>query len=70
MPVYLTYLICAIGSGACHNTAVLAQPLMGLAACQIQGMQMAPSWQDAHPGWRVAKIRCTLGNPPKDDDGV
>ena len=68
MLVYLSFLICALSGGGCHSTAPTEQPFVGISACQMQGMLMTPQWQDQHPGWTVKRIRCSIGNRPRDED--
>ena len=67
MPVWLTFWAC-LNSGAYCHVAMLPEtpPFVGVSACQVAGMLMAPDWTGKHPGWRVDKIRCTPGNPPVD----
>jgi len=68
MPVYLSFLICALSGGACHVTIPLERAFIGLSACQIEGMMITPQWQEQHPGWAVKRIRCSIGNRPRDED--
>jgi hypothetical protein len=70
MPVFLSYLICAASGGSCHVTIPLERAFAGLPACQREGMLSAPQWQDQHPGWRVAKIRCSVGNRPHSEEAA
>jgi hypothetical protein len=70
MLVWLTFLVCTVSGVSCHVTVPTDQPFVGLAPCQVGGMTAAAEWQDKHHGWRVARIRCTLGNPPADPEGV
>jgi hypothetical protein len=70
MPVYLSFLICAISSGSCHVTIPLERAFVGIAACQMQGMMMMPSWQEQHPGWTVKRVRCSVGNRPHDEEAA
>ena len=41
---------------------------MGVSACQVEGMKSVSVWTEAHHGWHVAKIRCSIGNKPKPED--
>jgi hypothetical protein len=50
MPVYLSFLICALSGGTCHVTIPVERPFIGISACQIEGMTMLPQWQEQHPG--------------------
>ena len=68
MPVSLSFLICALSGGACHVTIPVERAFIGLSACQIEGMTIAPQWQEQHPGWAVKRIRCSIGNRPRDED--
>lgn len=68
MPVWLTFIVCLSSGSSCHQTIPTDQPFVGLSACQVQGMMLAPSWAEAHHGWRVDKIRCSPGNPPVDTE--
>ena len=53
MPVYLSFLICALSGGACHVTIPVERAFVGLSACQIEGMMMSLQWQEQHSGWTV-----------------
>lgn len=68
MPVYLSFLICAISTGSCHITIPVEEPFVGISACQMAGMTMTPQWLEQHPGWTVNRIRCSIGNPPHNED--
>jgi hypothetical protein len=68
--VFLSLLVCTLSGNACHVTVPTQRPFVGLSACQVEGMQTAASWTGAHPGWRVIKIRCTLGKRPLPEDQV
>jgi hypothetical protein len=35
-------------------------------SCQIAGLQEGAKWADEHPKWRLARIRCSLGNKPPE----
>ena len=70
MPVYLSFLICALSGGACHVTIPVERPFAGISACQMQGMLMTPQWQGQHPGWTVQRIRCSIGSRPHDEEGT
>jgi hypothetical protein len=70
VPVYLSFLICALSGGSCHNTIPVEHVFVGLSACQMQGMMIAPQWLEQHPGWTVKRIRCSIGNRPNDEEGA
>ncbi len=67
MPVYLSFLICALSGGGCHATVPVDEPYAGISACQMQGMILAPQWLDQHPGWTIKRIRCSIGGRPPHD---
>ena len=69
MLVYLSFLICFNGS-SCHTTVPAERAFMGLAACQVGGEMMINDWEadPVHKGWKVTKVRCTLGARPKPED--
>jgi hypothetical protein len=67
MPIYLSFLICALSGGGCHIITPIDEPLAGISACQMQGMMIAPQWQESHPGWTVKHIRCSIGSKPAQD---
>ena len=69
MLVYLSFLVCLHGS-VCHTTIPIERPFVGLSACEVGGMQIAPSWEEAHPGLKVTKINCTMGKKPVDQEGA
>jgi len=68
MPVYLSFLICALSGGTCHVTIPAERAFAGLSACQVEGMMMTPQWQEQHPGWTVKRIRCSIGRPPQSEE--
>jgi hypothetical protein len=68
MPVYLSFLICALSGGTCHVTIPAERAFAGLSACQVEGMLMTPQWQEQHPGWTVKRIRCSIGRPSQDEE--
>ena len=70
MPVYLSFLICALSGSACHVTIPIEQPFAGIAACQMHGMILSPQWQEQHLGWTVKRIRCSIGNRPHDEEAA
>jgi hypothetical protein len=70
MPVYLSFLICALSGGACHITIPAERAFVGLSACQMEGMMITPQWQEQHPGWTVRRIRCSIGNRPHDEEAA
>ena len=61
MPVYLSFLVCALSGGACHITIPLER---------LEGMTIAPQWQDRHPGWTIKRFRCSIGNRPHDEEAA
>lgn len=67
MPVYLSFLICALSGGGRHAIVPAQQPFAGVSACQMQGMIIAPQWLDQHPGWTITRIRCPIGSPAPND---
>jgi hypothetical protein len=67
MLVYLSFVVCTISGAACHVTVPVERAFVGMSACQVEGMMMTPQWQEQHPGWQVKRIRCSIGNSPRDD---
>jgi hypothetical protein len=59
VPVYLSFLICALSGGGCHAIVPVEEPYAGTSPCQMQGMMLAPQWLDQHPGWTIRRIRCS-----------
>ncbi len=41
---------------------------LGLANCAIRGQQLAAEWLDEHPKWMLDRVRCTIGNVPRQDE--
>ena len=70
MPVYLSFLICALFGGGCHVTIPVERPFVGLSACQMEGMMITPQWQELHPGWTVKRIRCSIGTRPPNEEAA
>jgi hypothetical protein len=68
MIVWLSFLVCTVGGQSCHVTVPTEREFMGVSACQIEGMKSVPVGTEAHGGWHVAKIRCSIGNKPKPED--
>jgi hypothetical protein len=65
--VYLSFLICALSGSGCHTIVPVEEPLVGMSACQMHGMMLAPQWLDQHPGWTIKRIRCSIGGRPPHD---
>jgi len=59
MITWLMFLICSAGD--CHTITPIDRPFMGTSACFHEGMIITPSWEDAHPGWKVSKVLCRTG---------
>lgn len=70
MLVYLSFYICTVMGTSCHVTVPLERGLEGLSACYQQGEMMGPSWEEAHDGWKIERIRCTIGKRPVDDEAT
>ncbi len=70
MPVYLSLLVCSLAGDVCHIVVPVERPFIGMSACQVEGMTMLPQWLEQHPGWRVKRIRCSIGNRPNADEAV
>ena len=41
---------------------------LGLANCAIRGQQLAEQWLAEHPKWVLDRVRCTIGNEPRQDE--
>jgi len=67
MPVYLSFLICALSGGGCHAIDPVEEPFAGISACQMQAMMLAPQWLDQHPGWTIKCMRCSIGGHAPHD---
>ena len=72
MLVYLSFIACTLSGAQCYSTVPLGAEagVVGLAACQVAGMQQAAIWTEQHPGWHVTKIRCSMGSHPHAEDGA
>lgn len=70
MMIWLSFLVCFNGGVDCHVDVPLIEPVESLTMCQMQGMQIAPQWEDGHKGWKVAKIRCSFGTKPKQENEI
>jgi hypothetical protein len=70
MPVYLSFLICALSGGSCHVTIPAERAFIGVSACQVEGMLSVPKWEAGHPGWKVRRIRCSIGNRPPNEESA
>ena len=70
MPVYLSFLACTLAADLCHVVVPIERPFIGMSACQVEGMMLLPQWQEQHPGWRVKRIRCSIGNRAGPDEAV
>lgn len=68
MPIYISVLLCALGTNQCHVWLPREAPVIGLAACQIEGEESAATFISEHPQWYVKAIRCSLGNRPRAED--
>jgi len=55
MPVYLSFLICALSGGACHVTIPVERAFVGLSACQLEGMMISQR-QEQQPAWTIRRV--------------
>jgi hypothetical protein len=70
MPVYLSFLVCMLSGDVCHVIIPIERPFIGISACQMEGMTALPQWLEQHPGWRVKRIRCSIGNRPITEEAI
>jgi len=70
MVVWLSFLVCTISGQSCHVTVPTEQPFMGMSACQVEAMKSLPAWTEAHEGWHISKIRCSIGKKPQPEDEI
>jgi hypothetical protein len=76
MLTWLSFLICAAASTSnadpsCHVVVPIEHGYEGgVVGCQRDGMMMEPEWLKAHPGWRIAAVRCSPGNKPVDQEAI
>ena len=73
MPIYLILAFCLISDPrVCKEIRPDLSddfPLVEILACQIIGERIAAEWAEEHPKWRLQKIRCRTGIPPRERDG-
>ena len=43
-------------------------PITGLAACQMIGERIAAEYVEAHPKYRLDRVRCRFGIPPREQE--
>jgi hypothetical protein len=69
--VTLSIVFC-LAANPTHCQKVFPEPSetaeAGLASCAIRGQQLATQWLDNHPKWVFSRVRCTIGNEPRNDD--
>jgi hypothetical protein len=71
MLVYVSLLVCLSSQpGFCKTVTLSTTPSAGIAACQIEGQQEGAQYVDRHPGWRLAQVRCTIGQPRPDESAA
>ena len=68
MLVTLSLVFCLSGGVQCQTIRPDNDQYVGLAACAIAGQQLAAQWLEGRPKRYLEKIRCTPGNPPREDD--
>jgi len=68
MLIWLSFLVC-FGT-ECHIDVPMVEPMQNMTECFMQGKQMIPQWEEDHPGNKVAKIRCTIGNRPQQENMI
>jgi hypothetical protein len=70
MNVLLSIVFCLTANASECQTVRPVQPdgFVGIAGCTIEGQQEAAAWLEEHPKWRLDRIKCTLGNKPKEDN--
>jgi len=72
MPVYLILAFCMVAQPeVCRDIRPdLADdfPMVGIGACQMIGERIAAEWVEMHPAWRLSKVKCRIGIPPREQD--
>ena len=68
MLVALSIVFCMVSEpGQCQTVNPIVpddQPLT-MSSCQIAGQIEGAKWINDHPKYRVTRVRCTVGNRPK-----
>ena len=71
MLVTLSIVFC-LAVNPTHCQKVFPEPSetadLGLSNCAIRGQQLAAQWLGEHPKWMLDRVRCTIGNAPREDD--
>jgi hypothetical protein len=70
MLVSLSLVFCLIARlDSCQTVNSAAEDgWSGFAGCMLHGQELATHWLADHPKWRLDRIRCTSGNPPRTDE--
>lgn len=69
MSVWISVLFCVLGnSHQCYRWVPPGPPVVGLAACAIQGEVRAAGYLNDHHGLFVSKVMCSPGNKPVSED--
>jgi len=72
MPIYLILAFCLISEPEVCNEIRpdLSDvfPIVESLACQIMGERIAAEWVEQHPKWRLDRITCRIGIPPREQD--
>ena len=72
MPIYLILVFCLISDPkVCKEIRPDLShifPIVEILACQIMGKHIAAEWVEEHPNWRLHRITCRIGIPPRQQD--
>lgn len=67
MWVVISLIFCQIATSNCIEITP-QDPVIGMAACAIQGQVLGEQYQEEHPKWVLKGIRCTIGKKDKGED--
>ena len=68
MLVTISLVFCLSGGVQCQTVRPDNDQYVGLAACAIAGQQLGAAYIEDHPRRYLSAVRCTPGNPPREDD--
>lgn len=71
MPVYLVLVFCLIGGVPEHCQEITPNItddflMAGISACAQMGERIGAEYVEAHPAWRLARVKCRIGVAPRE----
>lgn len=68
MTIWIVMAFCTVASPTTCRHIVSDKPVELMIECLLEGEQQGAGWLEAHPGWELDGVTCTVGDKPTIDD--